>query len=320
MPWYVGIDENGLGPQLGPLIVTAVLARLSDAAEKQLSQDPCAFLHERLADSKKLVDHRHVALGEAWARVLGGDPVANDPASLVESLSLDSLSSLQAPCPQAAKPQCWSTRGERFEADEAKLERAREDLIHLRAQGIDVVWTRSSITCVKRMNEARGAGVGRLDLDLRSMEALIVAARKRAGAEIVARCGKVGGLMRYANKFTLLSDHLLTVIDEQRSDSIYRLAGLGQVHFMRDAEGRDPLVSLSSLVGKWVREVLMGRITRFYRGHDDALPDASGYNDPVTDRFVRGSASLRSGMGIADGCFLRASGSKKPNRVGASTK
>jgi ribonuclease HII len=303
MPFCVGIDENGLGPQLGPLIVTAVAARVTKDAARRMAQDPRSFLHARLADSKKLVSHQHVELGEAWARTLGGD--ARDPDHLVRRLTLEPMEALQARCPKAALPQCWSTDGERFGASDVALTRAREDLERLRELGVDVVWVRCSITCVLRMNEARHAGVGRLDLDLRSMEALIVAAREHAGEEIDARCGKVGGLMRYAGKFTQLSGYLVTVIDEQASESAYRLAGLGEVRFLRDAEERDPLVSLASLVGKWVREMLMGRIVGFHRRHDEGLPDASGYNDPVTDRFVFGSKGIRDRLGIPDGCFLR---------------
>ena len=286
------------------------MANLSADAEARLEADPRMFLHERLADSKKLVDHHHVALGEAWARALGPSDAA-DPAALVEGLSLDDARVLHAPCPPRSESQCWHTRGERFEADDTQLQHARDDLAHLRSNGVDVVWTRCSITCVRRMNDARAQGVGRLDLDLRAMEALILGARERAGTDIVARCGKVGGLMRYTGKFTLLSGHLASVLEEQRAQSSYRLAGLGLVHFLRDAEERDPLVSLASLVGKWVRELLMGRITRFYRDRDPALPDASGYNDPVTDRFVRDTAEARAALGIDPRCFLRESSKKK---------
>ncbi len=303
MPFCVGIDENGLGPQLGPLIVTAVAARATPDAARRMTQDPRSFLHERLADSKKLVSHQHVVLGEAWARALAGD--ARDPDHLVRRLTIEPMEALQAWCPPAALPQCWSTDGEGFRSSEGALAQARKDLERLRDLGVDVSWVRCSITCVLRMNEARRAGVGRLDLDLRSMEALLVAAREEAGEDIDARCGKVGGLMRYVSKFTQLSGYLATVIEEQPSESAYRLAGLGEVRFLRDAEERDPLVSLASLVGKWVRETLMGRIVAFHRRHDEQLPDASGYNDPVTERFVLGSEEIRARLGIPERCFLR---------------
>lgn len=308
MPWHVGIDENGLGPQLGPLVVTAVLAEVTTEAGRSIEADSRAFFHDRLADSKQLVDHRHVALAEAWARTLAGDPPS--PEAVVRHLALEPLEDLQGACPSSSKPMCWHVDGEHFVAGGTDLDRARSDMDQLRSLGVHVRWARCSIVCVKRLNDAHAMGIGRLDMDLRAMEALILAARAEAGTEIVARCGKVGGLTRYMPKFDRLSSYPVTVIEEQRAQSGYRMSGIGRVHFLRDAEERDPLVSLASLVGKWMREVLMGRIVRYHRGHDDTLPDASGYNDPVTNRFMDDSAEIRRKLGIADTCFARARAKK----------
>ncbi|MCL2825061.1 MAG: hypothetical protein FWD57_13815, partial [Polyangiaceae bacterium] len=66
----IGADENGLGPLLGPLIVTAIAARVSDDTSARMTKEPHAFLSKRLADSKKLVAHGDVNLGEAWARTI----------------------------------------------------------------------------------------------------------------------------------------------------------------------------------------------------------------------------------------------------------
>jgi hypothetical protein len=62
---------------------------------------------------------------------------------------------------------------------------------------------------------------------------------------------------------------------------------------------------MASLVGKWVRDLLMARVTRYHRAYDPDLPDASGYHDPVTARFVAASALARKRRGIADACFER---------------
>jgi hypothetical protein len=44
---------------------------------------------------------------------------------------------------------------------------------------------------------------------------------------------------------------------------------------------------------------------RFYRRHDPRLPEASGYHDAVTARFVDGTAPLRRRLRIAHDCFER---------------
>jgi ribonuclease HII len=310
MPWRAGIDENGLGPQLGPMIVTAVWAQLTEAARMQLEKDGGAFLHERLDDSKALVRHGRVALGEAWARALaercGND--ASSPDALLQALSPGDRAGRMGACPPRAFEQCWSNCDESFEASEQAMELARHDLRVLCDRGVDLRGMRSTIVCVRDLNQARRAGRGRFDCDLLAMEGLILAMRADCGGELEAVCGKVGGLQKYIGAMRLLGDRLHVVLAETRDCSSYRFPGVGAVHFRKDADGSDPLVAIASLAGKYVREVLMMRIVRFYQRHDGALTDASGYNDPVTDRFVRSTRSLRGRLSIPQTCFRRAQG------------
>src|SRR5947208_9884539 len=72
----IGVDENGLGARLGPLVVTAVLARVTEQGVRVISRRPPKRLAADLGDSKQLVSHRDVTLGEAWARALAGADVA----------------------------------------------------------------------------------------------------------------------------------------------------------------------------------------------------------------------------------------------------
>ena len=69
----VGVDENGLGARLGPLVVTAVLAEVSPAGQALLGRPLRGKIRADLGDSKRLVSHGDVTLGEAWARELTGD-------------------------------------------------------------------------------------------------------------------------------------------------------------------------------------------------------------------------------------------------------
>lgn len=307
MPWRVGIDENGLGPQLGPMIVTAVMARVGMTANRRLQAGGGGYLHERLGDSKALVDCHDVALGEAWARAVRGleGPAPQSPRELFDGLSLRSRRELQARCPTQALQQCWGEAGEQFEASDEQLRQASRDLRALQRRGVEVVWARSMVLCVRQLNEARRAGIGRFHADLHAMEELILAARGSADEDPWFVCGKVGGLQRYVPAFSKLGDRLHVVLAERREESVYRFPGVGTVSFVRDADGDDPLVALASLIGKYLRELTMRRIVRHYRGRDPELEEASGYNDPVTGRFVKATRKLRKLLSVPDECFRR---------------
>jgi len=73
---------------------------------------------------------------------------------------------------------------------------------------------------------------------------------------------------------------------------------------LRDADARDPLVMLASLVGKWVRELLMARVSDWYSVDRSERP--SGYHDPETARFVDATALVRRERRVPDICFERA--------------
>jgi ribonuclease HII len=303
----MGVDENGLGPRLGPLVVTAILARVSEAGEVVAMRKPRGSLAKRLGDSKTLVSHGDVALGEAWARALaarvGLD--ASGPDSLVHALALDSRSELRRLCPSHVEAQCWNTEREAFEAEGGLVARLSDDLRRLAARGVDVVDVRTTLICTKRLNDERRLGRSRFDVDLHSMERIVLDARRRAGADLEVVCGKVGGYARYSDAFGPLAGRLHAIIEEGAKRSAYSFPGLGTIAFVRDADENHLLVSMASLVGKWIRELMMARIVRHY-GHADSALAASGYHDPVTDRFVLATALVRRKKNVPDTCFERA--------------
>ena len=161
------------------------------------------------------------------------------------------------------------------------------------------------VTCTRRLNEGVERGLTRFHLDLHAMERLTLEARERAGRDVVATCGKVGGFDRYASAFGPLGGRLHAVAEEGRARSEYVVPGLGSIAFVRDADARHLLVCMASLVGKWVRDVLMARIVRYHRAVDPELPDASGYHDPVTTRFIEATRLPAGRRGLPDDCFER---------------
>jgi ribonuclease HII len=309
----VGADENGLGARLGPLVVTAVLARVNERGRRTLSRKLPQAIRADLDDSKRLLSHTDVALGEAWARALAPTG-ARSPAELFQRLSLEGMSKLQKPCATHVAGQCWNEQAEAFQAAAEVVARVQKHRAALAERGVELLSVRSSVLCTKRLNEARGRGTNRFVADLHAMESLVLEMREQAGADVEAVCGKVGGIAEYSKFFGPLSGRLHAIMAEGRARSGYRFPGLGEIHFVRDADAADPLVSLSSLIGKYVRELFMSRIGEHYeprkaltpRGvdeNDERRP--SGYHDPVTAGFVLRSQLLRRKRNIPDHCFER---------------
>src|SRR5690349_8261136 len=108
MAFRIGVDENGLGPRLGPMIVTAVMAEVTEEGAKIAGRKPRGRLAEVLGDSKAMIAHGDVSLGEAWVRALArrgcGRGAAREARSideLVHDVAIDDASELRRMCSES---------------------------------------------------------------------------------------------------------------------------------------------------------------------------------------------------------------------------
>jgi hypothetical protein len=310
----IGVDENGLGPRLGPMVVTAVMARVTPDGDRRVGRKPRGGLAQRLGDSKAMIAHGDVALGEAWARALarrgcGRAPFTDDaaatPDGLLHAIAADDRSALRAPCPGHVEAQCWSAAGEAFVAPAEMMGAVERDLDRLHDQGVELCAVRSVILCARRMNDELDSGKSRFVIDLHAMERLVLELRELAGEDVNAVCGKVGGFGKYSDAFGPLGGRLHGVLEEGRARSAYRFPGVGEIAFVRDGDATDLAIAMASMVGKYVREALMARVVRYYREEQPELPDASGYYDPVTTAFMDATRLVRSQRSVPDRCFER---------------
>jgi hypothetical protein len=225
----------------------------------------------------------------------------------MRALAFEEMSHLTAECPSHVEAQCWAESTAAFVAEEADVRRIAGHLAFWAERGIEVVSVRSSIVCTKRLNAARAAGGNRFISDLHAMERLVLGFRKTADADVLAVCGKVGGMDDYGKFFGPLSQShgLYAEICRGKAKSAYHFPRVGEVRFVRDADAADCLVMLASIVGKYVREILMGRIVGHYAA-ETGLDSVSGYHDPVTARFVEATSLMRKTRKVPKDCFERA--------------
>jgi hypothetical protein len=285
------------------MIVTAVSARVDEQGQRLLARRLPQRLRRDLDDSKRLVSHADFALGEAWARALVDDDAAT-PDHLFRSLCREDEATLHAPCPRHTIAQCWSPTHSGFVAAPELVQRMRGHVAYLAQRGVLLSGARCSVLCSRVLNDQRRAGGNRFISDLHAMERLTLEARERFGQDVTAICGKVGGIADYSKFFGPLSGWLHAVIKVSRARSTYRFPGVGELHFVKDADASDPLVMLASLLGKYVRELLMAKIADFYEPTpEQARP--SGYHDPVTRKFILRTLALRRQRRVPKTCFER---------------
>lgn len=302
----VGVDENGLGPLLGPLVTTAVsfdIARYSPerhgAVGRELGID----------DSKATAGFGQMAAAEGLALALVESlygVVVDQLDAFFDCLLLDKPTQLRTPCPSSSRPQCWSVPLALpcFGGD---ITAGRQMLRGLVKSGLRPAHVRSAVSCTGDLNRRLRTGQSRVEVDLELMERLVLDARAHCQTPLRAICGMVGGIRNYTARMRHFPLAGVRQVRAQQGTLAYEVESVGHVRFEIDADARHLPVALASMVGKYVRELWMQRQNRFYRAADDTLSDVSGYHDPVTQRFIAASAALRISLGIDDACFVRLS-------------
>ncbi len=302
----IGIDENGLGPRLGPLIATAVVLEVSAYDPRALGKRAA---RAGVGDSKVTAGFGNMKIAESIALALAEQALGRVPADvdeLLTAIAVDGLLPLRSICPSASHPQCWS-HALTLPAFGGEVALGRRALAKLARGGMGVRRARSAIACARAFNDGVVQLGSKLRVDLALFERLLEDGRRALGEDSLAICGMVGGIRRYVPQFSTIDPARIQVIEEVKGRSSYRIEGLGEVRFEVDSDARHPPVALASMLGKYVREVVMARQNGFYRARDPVLEEVSGYHDPVTARFVTATRDARTLLGIEDRCFERES-------------
>ena len=321
MPYLIGTDEAGYGPNLGPLVVSATVWQVTDGVSNE-------DLHDRLA---AVVTNKPGRPGDdGVARLAMADSkVLYAPGKGLGNLERGLLAALAAVghCPrtwrdlfQALDPACLATfdgipwyagydRPLPIDGADDQLGRAASIFDDgIRAAGIRLLGIRSravfpgQFNRLLREHESKGAALSHVTLGL----AAEVAAPLAAGPISVV-CDKHGGRNRYG---PLLEDHFPDVFVERcgegRQQSVYRFGPAGRrVEFCFRTKAESCLAAaLASMASKYLRELAMGALNAFWGREVPGLKPTAGY--PVdARRFKAAIADRQVALGIPDETLWR---------------
>jgi ribonuclease HII len=285
MPWIVGIDEAGLGPNLGPLVQSAVAARVPDgvgclwkclAGGVRRAADPDDG--RVLVDDSKLVYSGPHGLCRLERGVVGvvADcrPVGVFLGGLACGSSLDDLAGetwydAAEPLPIALTP-------------EIALSRPLEEAFA--ASGVALKIARCVVTPAPKFNRLIDRWGSKAAAMERGVTALLqtVLAEIEDAEPVTIVIDKQGGRNFYAPWFSAaIPEAWIAPVRESALVSEYQVLGLKRdvrLLIYPRAETEALPVALASMLSKYLREVCMRQFNRFWLGHVPGLKPTAGYH------------------------------------------
>jgi ribonuclease HII len=319
MPWIIGIDEAGYGPNLGPFVMSAVACRTpgrDGKADLWHSLRDCVRRAEDAEDDRLLIADSKVVYSpakglaalEMGALVLmhvASSPRPECLASCVQTVSADSLEELgrevwyvgDSGLPLSADVESITNSGDRFYCSSVRR-RLQWAPIH------------SAVVCPSEFNaisdrlRSKGAVLAHALASLvRRVQSCIA-----DGEPLHFFIDKHGGRNHYAATLQhALQEGMITAGDESAEQSTYSVVGLKRecrFTFEPRADSRHFCVAAASMISKYLRELLMHEFNRYWQSHIPDLKPTAGYPGDA-DRFFADIRPAIQRLGIAETTLWR---------------
>ncbi len=290
MPVIVGIDEAGFGPILGPLVVSASAfsfpQRLLDAdcwqiLRKSVGRKPRHLAGRVLiADSKKAFS-KSLGIKHLQRTVLAClKCLGKEPATLTELLSL-----VSADCLERLNSYPWykDAGGRRILADKTDVAIAASVLQDdLASNKLKLLELKSCCLDVAYYNKMVSAVRNKASVLFTTTCALINSAFDNFAADgLHIIIDRQGGRVRYRRPLQqMFPDMQLKILKETPAISSYELLRNGKqmrLHFAVGADDRFLPVALASMLSKYLRQLLIENINRYFTGFHSELKPTAGY-------------------------------------------
>jgi ribonuclease HII len=284
MPWIVGIDEAGYGPNLGPLVQAAVALRLppGDTAGWDTLKAVVRRAHEK-RDSRLLIDDSKKVYTKGGLEALERGVwaiTAAEPYSLHDFL----WSSGEVPqWGEDLRAETWFD-GEELLPVHINAETEWENSASVRAAFGDRWFGDFRIVPAPRFNQMVdqfGSKGTILSRGLIELVGSVCDAIPLDGEPLAFACDKQGGRNFYAGILQEAFPSGWVVAERESNDeSRYRVENLARditITFRPRADGDSVAVALASMFCKYLREVCMRQFNRYWATHVPGLAPTAGY-------------------------------------------
>jgi len=287
MPIFVGIDENGYGSILGPLIVTSTVFSVPDPKDNLWYS-----LKETISKRKKDLGNRLLVTDskKAFSQSSGIKHLERTTLAFLDQLGLeiDSFSRLLSSVSITANSQLrkypWypkTCEDLLFKKDvdaTAKLSK------NMKEQGIQLLDVRCCYFDVSKFNQRVQATGNKAELVTSSVLEHIQSATALASffneKQVFVVCDRIGGRTYYEEILTKLSDFELISSNSGLEESEYKMCSgktTLDVRFEVGADNNYFPVALASMIGKYIREVVVRSMCSYFAELQPGLKPTAGY-------------------------------------------
>ena len=318
MPWIIGVDEAGYGPNLGPLVMTSVACRVPEGSDgidlwevlrtvvRKAGPDDGRIV---VADSKQVYDPQRGigglelgVLATLWREPLHPEAYLG---AFLSATCADSLEDLH---------------GEAWHNGDGKLPvRVEAEVLTRSAVSFDAAcgdaglprWElRGVIVPAPRFNRLTEEADSKGAVLAHALGRLLAMQRELLddADSLTYFIDKHGGRNRYAALIQhALPDGVVLAEQEGSLRSTYRVMGLDRevrLTFQPRADDEHFCVALASMAAKYLRERLMEEFNHFWLGHVPGLKPTAGYpNDSI--RYMEAIRPAARKLNIADEAIWR---------------
>ena len=286
----IGIDEAGYGPILGPLVVSS---SIFSVPHNLLTSDLWQILSKSVSDRRKRLAGRLLITDskKAYSRASGIRHLERTVLTVLKCLGkeptmLTELLELLCPsCLERLSDYPWyqDIGDYSLSIDTADKEIASIVLADdMASNGIEMLDLKSCCLDVAYYNKMVAAVKNKANVLFSATCSLIKSAYDNfANDDLQIIVDRQGGRIHYRkNLQRMFGDMELKILRESPATSSYELQAGGKamrVHFVVGADGRFLPVSLASMVSKYLRELLIGNINRYFAGLSADLKPTAGY-------------------------------------------
>jgi len=290
MAVLVGIDEAGFGPILGPLVVSSSVFRIPD---NLVWGNLWGILHRSISEKRtKLAGRLMIADSKkAFSRSIGVRHLRRTVLAVLKHLGREPrragelLSALCPDCLEHLAEYPWYKQVDDYQlgGEDADIAIAASMLrADLASQHIELVGLKSRCLEVAYYNRMVAAVNNKAKVLFTAVAELMQAAVSEfKGEDLEIVIDRQGGRSHYRRELQLMFGGAgLRIVREDQQISSYEMR-VGErrvrVHFVVGADSKYLPVSLASMVSKYVREVLMDNINRYFIGFNAAVRPTAGY-------------------------------------------